>query len=447
MRLPWGGGEELAKTSSFLLNDVDPLHRSLGCTVALMNVIRERFQAYRPRLERALFGLALLGGLDVVHLYIQKRRHFEDGCVGVSSLDAMESTFNCAAVTAGPGSELFGVSNLTWGLGFFLLTAALTVVVFWARSGLREWVHGGRAVLLTGGVLYSGYLTYLQFGPIDTLCLLCLGSALITTLLFAAQVAILVASSSPIDTPMPNRLMKRQIALFVYFAATALVVAGADFVYFDAGQDASTRQTVSATAGADEPAACELDSSKSPLEDNGASLVNFQDITKGSSDADVTVIEYFDPNCPHCKDFHEQVMKKLVEARSDDVRFVFKPFPLGRSSIPEIQALYVADQSGKFTEMLEAQYARQGRSGISTSDLRAIASEIDMDPDVLTNRIEEGEYRNQVLQLRKRAVKIGVESTPTVLVEGHFLKNRSLECMNTFIDQAKAGSLGSSASE
>jgi len=419
-----------------------------GPIVALVNVIRERFQGYNPRLERVLFGLTLLGILDVVHLYIQKRRHFEDGCLGVGSLEGAESTFNCAAVTAGPGSELLGISNVAWGGGFFLLTGVVTVLVFWARSGLREWVHGARGTLLTGGVLYAGYLTYLQFGPIDTLCLLCLGSALITTLLFGTQVAILLASSPSIDTPMSTRLMKRQIALFVYFAATALVVAGADFVYFDAGQEAvRTSQVASATAGADGPAQCELDTSKSPVDDNGAALINFQDITKGSSDADVTIIEYFDPNCPHCKDFHEQVMNKLVDAHGDDVRFVFKPFALRRSSIPEIQALYVADQSGKFTEMLEAQYARQGRSGISTSDLRAVASEIGMDPNVLTNRVDEGEYRNQALQLRKRAVKIGVDSTPTALVNGHFLKNRSLECMNTFIERAKAGSLGSGASK
>jgi protein-disulfide isomerase len=244
---------------------------------------------------------------------------------------------------------------------------------------------------------------------------------------------------------MSPRLVKRQVALFVYFAAAALVLAGADLVYFDGWQGPAASASASAAAAADAPDECKLQT-KSPVGENGASLVNFRDITKGSTDAEVTVIEYFDPNCPHCKTFH-QTMKKMVKAHSDDVRFVFKPFPLRRSSLPEIQALYVAAQSGKFSEMLDAQYARQGRSGISMSDVRAIASEIGMDPDVVSNRVDQNEYRNHVLQQRKRAMKIGVDSTPTVLVNGHFVKTRTPECMNTFIEKAKAGTLGNTASK
>lgn len=412
--------------------------------MAFLRVVRERFRSYRLRLEQLLFGLSLLGVLDVVHLYIQQNRQFEEGCLGFATLESASSTFNCAAVTTGSGSELLGVSNLTWGGGFYLSVAVLTVLVFWAGPEIREWIQGGRLGVLTGGVAYSGYLTYLQIGALESLCLLCLGSALIATLLFGAQVAVLVPSSSSIEPPMPTRLMKRQIALFLYFTVTTFVLVGADVVYFSGQQKASeNRRAVASSERSTGSAQCQLDPSKEPVGEKGASLINFQDITKGSAESGVTVIEYFDPNCPHCKDFHE-VMKKVVDAHREDVRFVFKPFPLRRSSLPEIQALYVAAQSGKFSEMLEAQYARQGRSGIGMSDLRAIAKEIGMDPDVLSDRVEQNEYRDQVLQQRKRAVEIGVDSTPTVLVNGHFVQSRSLECMNTFIEQAKAGALDSS---
>jgi len=193
-------------------------------------------------------------------------------------------------------------------------------------------------------------------------------------------------------------------------------------------------------------AQCQLDASKSPVENDGTALVNFQDITKGSGASGVTVIEYFDPNCPHCKDFH-QTMKKVVANHREDVRFVYKPFPLRRSSLPEVQALYVAAQSDKFGEMLEGQYARQSRSGISMSDLRAVASDIGMDPTVLTSRIQEGAYQSHILEQRKRAVSVGVDSTPTVLVNGHFVKTRTQQCLSTFIEQAQSGTLGASASK
>lgn len=413
--------------------------------MALVKTVRERIRGYRPRLECLLFGLSLLGLLDVVHLFIQQRRGFADGCLGLATLESGSSTFDCAAVTTGPRSELLGVPNVTWGFGFYLSVALLTVLVFEVGPRIREWIQGVRTGVLTGGVLYAAYLTYLQVGPIGAFCILCLVSAVLATFLFGTQIALFVTSSSSIESPMPTRLVKRQIALFIYFAAAAVVLAGADFVYFNGAQGPSKTTRTAAAAPESVPDQCELEA-KDPVAENGASLVSFQDITKGSGESGVTVVEYFDPNCPHCKDFH-QVMKKLVEAHSEEVRFVYKPFPLRQSSLPEIQALYVAAQSGKFSEMLDAQYARQNRSGISMSDLRAIASEIGMDSDVLSEKVDQNAHRDQVLKQRKRAVKIGVDSTPTVLVNGYFVKTRTPECMNTFIEQAKAGTLGGSASK
>ncbi|WP_263788980.1 vitamin K epoxide reductase family protein [Salinibacter grassmerensis] len=409
----------------------------------LVQVLRERLRGYRPRLEAMVFGLSLLGILDVVHLLIQQERSFADGCLGGSAFGAGPSMFDCAAVTTGAGSTLLGVPNTIWGLAFYGMVGVLTIAVFWVVPRIRKWVHGARLGALTGGIAYSVYLAYLQIGPLDTLCLLCLGSSLITTFLFAGQVALLASSPTLPPDSMSSRLAKRQVALFAYLIAAAAVLVGADLVYFD--ETSAAAPQARSASGSAASAQCELDDSKTPLQDQGSSLVGFQDITEGSNESGVTVVEYFDPNCPHCKDFH-QVMKRVVDAHRDEVRFVYKPFPLRRSSLPEIQALYVAAQSDKFAEMLEAQYARQGPGGIGMGDLRTIAEEIDLDPGVLSERVEQNEYRDQVLQQRKRAVKVGVDSTPTVLINGHFVESRTQECLNTFIEQAKDGTLGGTAS-
>jgi protein-disulfide isomerase len=121
---------------------------------------------------------------------------------------------------------------------------------------------------------------------------------------------------------------------------------------------------------------------------------------------------------------------------------VYKPFPLRGSSLPEIQALYVANREGKFSEMLDAQYARQSRTGITKQDLREIASEIGMNPDVLMTRIEEDKYRNMIVQQRRKAIEVGVNSTPTVLINGQFAGSRSAECLRLFIQRAQKGTLG-----
>ena len=139
-------------------------------------------------------------------------------------------------------------------------------------------------------------------------------------------------------------------------------------------------------------------------------------------------------------------MKKLVSEYEDEVRFVFKPFPLRGPSLPEIQALYIANQEGKFFDMLEAQYARQSGGGISERDLRAIAGEIGMNADVLQSRIDQNKYRKKIVTQRRKAIEAGVNSTPTVLVNGHFVQSRSLECMKVFVERAQAGKLGSQSS-
>lgn len=412
--------------------------------MSLVGSVKERLNEYRPTPEYLLFGLSLLGVLTVVHLYIQQGRNFDRGCFGLAGLESEQMGFDCSSVLASGAGTFLGLSNITWGLGFYLSVVALTFAVFGLGTRWRAWLHGGRTVALTAGLAYSGYLVYVQVAVLESLCALCLASAVIATLLTGVQGAILIRFAQPSESIMPTRLFKRDLTIYVYLAATAAVLVGADLTYFralapaDEGRAAAQQEQFGG-------AACQLDSEKDPVQDP-ASLVGFQDVTQGPADASVTVAEYFDPNCPHCKTFHNETMTTLVSEYGDEVQFVFKPFPLRGSSLPEIQALYAAHQEGKFAEMLEGQYARQNRTGIGEQDLRAIASEIGMNPDVLISRIQKKKYRKQIIQQRRRAIEIGVNSTPTVLINGHFAGSRSTECMRVFIERAQKGTLGAKAS-
>ena len=411
--------------------------------MSFLRSLLERFEPYRPGWERGLFGLSLLGVLTVVHLAIQKSRNFDRGCFGVPGLESNQMVFDCSAVVTSGAGTFLGLSNIMWGLGFYLTVAALTLAIFGLGPRLRRWVHPGRLGVLTGGAAYAGYLVYVQVEVLEALCALCLASAALAGLLFAGQVLLLVRDFQLPETTMTSRLFKRDLTIYVYLAALAAVLVGADFAYFGSLAPA-TDERAAVQQRQFSGAACQLDPQKEPVSEP-SSLVNFQDVTKGPSDAPVTIVEYFDPNCPHCKTFHE-TMSTLVSEYQDEVQFVYKPFPLQGASLPEIQALYAAEQEGKFTEMLNAQYARQSRSGITEQDLRAIASEIGMNPDVLMSRIEQDKYRQMVIQQRKRAIEIGVNSTPTVLVNGHFVGSRSLECMRMFIERAQNGKLAANTS-
>ena len=399
--------------------------------------LNSSLRQYCPGVEQLIFGLALIGLLDVVHLWVQASRGLAGGCTGLSSLEAEAgaSAFDCAAVTSGPGSDLFGVSNITWGLLFYSAIIAVTIVAVWASPQVRRWVRAGRAMMLSSGVGYSAYLTYVQVAVIDPFCVLCFFSAVIVTALMTVE---MLGLSGAIGTPkaMTDSVWEHQASLLARLTMVAALIGAADVVFFKGG-GLGTEATAN-----QQQLECKL-SDKAPVSKNGTALLNRGDIIQGSGldkETAVTVIEYFDPNCPHCKDFHDK-FKPIAENQLDDTRIVYKPFALRRESIPEIQALHIAADSNKFGPMLEGLYRKQGKGDIRASEIRKAAETVGLNGSAVLRTIGAGSYQDKIIEERREAMERGVKSTPTVLVNGHFVQSRSKECLEKFIAQGRKGRL------
>ena len=74
--------------------------------------------SHRPVLNGILGGVALVGLVVVRYLGQQQAKGFEEGC-GIGPLDAAP-TFDCAAAAGSAASTLLGVSNIVWGLLFYI---------------------------------------------------------------------------------------------------------------------------------------------------------------------------------------------------------------------------------------------------------------------------------------------------------------------------------------
>lgn len=102
---------------------------------------------------------------------------------------------NCEAVNTSKWATLMGQPVALWGVCFYV--AMLTVAVL----GTLERFEGDRriAVALTvmtgGGVLFSGWLTYLELAVIHAICQWCVVSAVLVLVMFALSVAELTAKS------------------------------------------------------------------------------------------------------------------------------------------------------------------------------------------------------------------------------------------------------------
>lgn len=80
------------------------------------------------------------------------------------------------------------------------------------------------------------------------------------------------------------------------------------------------------------------DNTPSPADPNnngeaGIALENMNEVTeedyiRGSADAQVTIVEYSDLECPFCKNFHETMNQVVSEYEPDEVAWVFRHFPL-----------------------------------------------------------------------------------------------------------------------
>ncbi len=394
------------------------------------------FEVYRPVIDTAVFVLGLIGILVVVHLWIQAGRGFDRGCFGFSETAA---TVECEAVTQSDAGTMFGVSNILWGLVFYLgLTALSFATVVVSRIQIAK-VKKLRAALIGVGFLYSLYLVYIQTAQIGEYCKLCLISAGIVAVLFILQLIDMRTGATDGERPVAETAGRWK--MFSALAAATVVVGAADVAYFSSLPPAPVAEQAAVSASppavpTGDPAVgdCFYDTDL-PTVENYRDLVSFSDPSLGNPDASVTVIEFFDPNCPHCATLHPIMMRAVAE-HGDKAWFVWRPFVLWQRSMAQIEAMYFAAQDNKFFEMMEAQFARQRQDGIGIDELGEIAAEIGLDGELMKTRLRSGLYRSIIIRQRETGVEAGIRSVPAVMINGRYVKTKTAECIGSLIEAA-----------
>ncbi len=399
--------------------------------------LRGRLRNRRAGLNRLIFGLALLGLLDTTHLWVQQQRQFEEGCFGVARLAPLEQAFDCASVVQSPAGTLLGVSNIVWGALFYAAVALLSALAL-LRPALHRYRYKLlRAGLLGMGLLYTLYLLYYQAFKLATFCALCLVSAALVLTMAGLQAYEFFSRASESMVERSQPLRKERWTLGV-LTGIVLLLMGADLYWGRSEMAAAPVAEVQ-----QETQTCAFDTERPPVRFY-RDLISKNDPTVGNPEAPVVVIEYLDPNCPHCKHLHP-IMKQVVEKYGLQAQFVFKPVALWEFSIPQVAALYAAGREGKFEAMLEAQFARQRSGGLALEEILDIAEEIGMDRNELARQIDNGVFNEYMQRQSRQASMIGVRGVPTVLINGHFVPGyaRTVECLGRLIerqaDEAKLG--------
>ena len=144
--------------------------------------------------------------------------------------------------------------------------------------------------------------------------------------------------------------------------------------------------------------------------------VGSRDHVQGSATASVTLVEYGDFECPYCGAAYI-IIKKIQELMDDELRFVFRHFPLTQTH-PHAEAAAEASEAagvqGKFWEMHDLLYENQGT--LDSWHLAQFAHELGLNTRRFVRELEEGSHRARVREDFLSGVKSGVNGTPTFFI-------------------------------
>jgi uncharacterized membrane protein len=95
---------------------------------------------------------------------------------------------SCETVNSSKWSRFLGLPVAAWGLLFYIDVFALALVGTLPRFEFKPALSLVLAVQAAVGVLFSAWLTYLELGVIHAICIWCVTSAVIVTLIFVTSV-------------------------------------------------------------------------------------------------------------------------------------------------------------------------------------------------------------------------------------------------------------------
>jgi protein-disulfide isomerase len=176
-----------------------------------------------------------------------------------------------------------------------------------------------------------------------------------------------------------------------------------------------------------------------PFADNLAKLPLAGSPSKGPADAKVTVVEFADFQCPHCRELYESLQG--IEAKYPQVRFVYKNFPLTTihpwAETAAIGARCAYEQSPEaFWKVHNAIFEDQ--DDISPENvwdkLVSFATQAGLKPDTFKACLSSADAQKFVDAEHAEGVALGVNSTPTVYVNGRPLAGGDPQTLVQYID-------------
>ena len=141
------------------------------------------------------------------------------------------------------------------------------------------------------------------------------------------------------------------------------------------------------------------------------------DPMKGAAEPLVTIVEWSDFQCPFCGTL-AQTLDELVATYPDDVRLVFRQFPLPMHPDAELgsRATFAAQRQGHFWAMHDRLFAN--RTKMKRDDLVAHAKALGLDVERFEADLDAPELVERLERDKAIGRRLGVRGTPAFFVNG-----------------------------
>jgi protein-disulfide isomerase len=160
---------------------------------------------------------------------------------------------------------------------------------------------------------------------------------------------------------------------------------------------------------------------------------------RGHENAPVTLVEFSDFQCPYCARAQPTLLK-VMEAYPDQVKLVYKDFPLPQlhPQAPKVaEAARCAGEQDSYWAYHDALF--EDAKDLTPDNLKRYAADLKLDTAAFDACLDSGKYAAAVQKDMAQGAQLGVNSTPSFFINGRFLSGaQPFSAFQALIDEVLA---------
>lgn len=159
----------------------------------------------------------------------------------------------------------------------------------------------------------------------------------------------------------------------------------------------------------------------------------------GNPKGDVTVVEFFDYNCPYCKRVADDVRQLIAE--DPGIRLVYREWPiLGAGSQLAARAALAAQRQGRYEQMHRA---LMDQPRVTEQSVLRAAQAVGLDMPRLRRDMQNRKIERHIAESFQLARELGINGTPAFVIGDRITQGLiTPEKMRAYVREARAAKTG-----